>query len=428
MGTRRRTLTILAAAGAMLILALPAAAANPLATSEDLYVPKPDQGALRQIADLRSSGDTALANGIAAMIATPQASWFTSGTPKSIEQDVKATVQRAAGKGKVPVLVAYDLPFRDCGQYSAGGALDTASYLAWIDGFAKGIGNAQAVLILEPDGLGIIPWNTDINGNAEWCQPDLTGTGLTPETANSARYEQLNGAVDRLAEQPNVAVYLDGTHAAWLGVGDIADRLVRAGVGRAAGFYLNVSNFQFSANSVQYGTWISECIASGNPAGCANQYWNGGPDGTAIADLLGAWQGVALSPYGEWSDTSDVANLNTSGINARFAGTTPTTHFVVDTSRNGVGPWSPPQGLADAQDWCNPPDRGLGIRPTTDTGIALLDAWLWIKTPGQSDGQCYRGTAGPLDPVRGTLDPAAGVWFPDLARELVEHANPPLGG
>src|SRR5207342_3294892 len=99
---------------------------------------------------------------------------------------------------------------------------DTASYLAWIDGVARGIGSAEAVVLLEPDGLGIIPYNTDINGNPEWCQPDLTGTGLTPSTANAARYTQLNGAVDRLESQPNVSVYLDGTHSGWLGVGDIS--------------------------------------------------------------------------------------------------------------------------------------------------------------------------------------------------------------
>ena len=65
------------------------------------------------------------------------------------------------------MLVAYDVPFRDCGQYSAGGTLNTADYLAWIDGFARGIGSSRAVVLLEPDGLGIIPYNTDINGNAD---------------------------------------------------------------------------------------------------------------------------------------------------------------------------------------------------------------------------------------------------------------------
>ena len=69
------------------------------------------------------------------------------------------------------MLVAYNIPFRDCAQFSAGGATTTDEYLAWIDGFARGIGSAEAVVILEPDGLGIIPHNIDLNGNAEWCQP-----------------------------------------------------------------------------------------------------------------------------------------------------------------------------------------------------------------------------------------------------------------
>ena len=51
---------------------------------------------------------------------------------------------------------------------------------------------------------------------------------------------------------------------------------------------------------------------------------------------------------------------------------------------------------------------------------------LWIKVPGESDGRCLRGTAGPADPERGTVDPAAGQWFVEQARELVALAQPPL--
>src|SRR5688572_8849186 len=86
------------------------------------YVPKPNQGAIEQIADLTSSGNRADARLIKTMIQTPQAVWFTQGTPKRVLQDVRNTVQRAAGKGTVPVLVAYNIPFRDCAQFSAGGA------------------------------------------------------------------------------------------------------------------------------------------------------------------------------------------------------------------------------------------------------------------------------------------------------------------
>jgi endoglucanase len=350
----------------------------------------------------------------------PSATWYTSGTPTEVQAAVNKLVKRTGEK--VPVLVAYNLPYRDCSQYSAGGAASVADYKAWIDGFAAGIGDEEVVVILEPDGLGIIPNYIDINGNAEWCQP----TG--PEATPADRYEMLNYAVDAFAALPNTAVYLDGTSSAWLSVGDTADRLVKAGVADSDGFFLNASNYQYTENLVQYGTWVSACIESGSYSGCPNQYWNGGPDGTMIADLLGAWQGVALSSYGIWSDTATDPALNTSGINARYAGMAAgTTHFVIDTSRNGQGPWDPstyPYDPATAEDWCNPPNRGLGVAPTTVTGNDLVDAYLWIKVPGESDGQCYRGTGGPLDPVRGTLDPAAGQWFVAQAHELIQFANP----
>ena len=148
-----------------------------------------------------------------------------------------------------------------------------------------------------------------------------------------------------------------------------------------------------------------------------------------------------MDPYQQWSDTAADPAANTSGVNSRYAqelGTTvPTTHFVVDTSRNGKGPWNyKTAGYPDAgtaQDWCNPPGRGLGARPQADPDAAfpLLDAYLWVKTPGQSDGQCDRkgGTAGlnaPDPEWGGITDPAAGEWFPQQALQLAKLATPPL--
>jgi endoglucanase len=255
----------------------------------------------------------------------------------------------------------------------------------------------------------------------------------------------LNQAVDRFSQQPSVRVYLDGTHTAWLAVPDVTDRLLKAGVERSAGFFLNASNYQITSNLVQYGNWISQCItyvtevAPDNFGECANQYWNGGPLPARIAELLGEWTGVPLSGFGEWSDTTDVVELNTSGINLRYAnnlaGAVPTTHFVIDTSRNALGPWQPPAYDfpgpfgTDPQDWCNPPGRGNGLRPTTRTGIDLLDAYLWVKTPGESDGECNRSLGPPgqtVDPEWGQIDPRAGQWFPDQALELARLAVPPL--
>ncbi len=79
-------------------------------------------------------------------------------------------------------------------------------------------------------------------------------------------------------------------------------------------------------------------------------------------------------------------------------------HFVVDTSRNGNGPYT------GTESWCNPPGRALGAPPTTATGRPRLDAYLWIKRPGESDGTCRGG-------------PAAGQWWPAYALELARNAR-----
>jgi endoglucanase len=383
-------------------------------------VPVPNQGAVQQTIDLLRHGRPADAARIAKMVATPQAVWVTKGTPSEARKAVEKAVALANAQRAVAVLVAYNIPGRDCGGLSAGGALTTAEYKAWIDGFAAGIGRHKAVVILEPDGLGLIP--------------SACGPAGEPGFTDAARFEEFNYAVDALAAKPNAIVYLDATHSAWLNVHDAASRLLRAGVQRARGFYLNASNYQYTPNLVQYGTWISKCIArltANASAECPDQYWNGGPHPAHIADLLGEWTGVALSRYGVWSDTTDTPELNTSGENTRYADTTGTTHFVIDTSRNGLGPWSFPSTYANdavAQDWCNPPGRGLGPRPAAAPvpSNPLVDAYLWVKIPGESDGQCTRGTAGPSDPEWGITDPAAGQWFPQQALELARLANPPL--
>jgi len=388
------------------------------------YVPKVNHGAIEQIADLTSNGNKADANLIKELIQTPQAVWFTKGTPKTVMQDVRNTVQRAADKGTVPVLVAYNIPFRDCAQYSAGGATSVAEYEAWIDGFAAGIGNQKAVVILEPDGLGIIPWynpfaNRDTwvtNPNYEWCQP----ADADPASAAADRFAMLNYAVDKLKENPDTSVYLDGTHSGWLGAGDSADRLIQAGVANADGFFLNVSNYQVNERLEKYGAWVAKCIAfASNPASwgighsewCASQYYPADPNDFATWTLTDQWYTDNVESQTWWYSESVLK------------------HFVIDTGRNGQGPWTPTVSYPDAQDWCNPPDRGLGYRPTANTGNALIDAYLWVKIPGESDGECTRGL-GPagttIDPEWGVIDPAAGQWFPEMALDLVHNANPPL--
>jgi len=387
-----------------------------------LYTPQPNPGAKQQIAQLKHAHQWKDAKLISEMINTAQAKWLVQGTPEEATAEAHQVVEDAERDKSVPVLVAYNVPFRDCAQYSAGGATSAEDYLAWIDGVAKGIGRHKAVIILEPDGLGIVPFFVPYFEEAyEWCQPAEADAA----SAADERFAAIGAALDRLNQQPNVAVYLDATHAAWLGVGEAAHRLKLAGIDRAAGFFLNVSNYRATFDSIKYGEWISSCLALVNAVSWWDASWCPGQ--------------YVESPVGSGNYVVDYGPETVAAVDANYAAMftsgwaesdiVPSTHFVIDTSRNGQGPWVPPADHpeGDPQDWCNPPDRGLGLRPTTRTGNALLDAYLWIKIPGESDGSCTRWGAGPEDPVRGMIDAAAGQWFPEQALELVHLANPPLG-
>jgi endoglucanase len=430
------TATLAATAGATASTAVPAVAAAQRGLGPDtrLFVPLPSSGAPQQILQLLKSGDRKDAALIAETEAIPRAVWFSTGTPAQAEVQARLTMVEAAAQHAVPVLVAYDIPGRDCAQYSAGGALDEADYEAWISGLARGIGNGKAIVILEPDALGNMPSDCGLP------------VSVYPFT-DSERIAELQYAVSALEQDPGVSVYLDGTHSAWQSVGTITQRLLEANVQDAQGFFLNVSNYQPTAELLDYGTWISDCIAMvsdssnadyGTPSACASQYYP-----------------ATQSDFSTW-------DLSTQWYAQNMGNAVATTHFVIDTSRNGDGPnnmqeyANPPydQPASDIStlasgNWCNPPDSGLGIRPTTDTGVPLLDAYLWVKTPGQSDGQCdaaggvrawdysiYTQPGWPattsaqslFDPLWGTDDPAAGDWFPQQALQLAQLATPALPG
>jgi endoglucanase len=425
------------AAGSVLPVSTAAAstaapAARVISPGTRFFVPPPSAGAPQQVVALLKAHDLKDAALVTEMEAIPRAVWFTSGTPAQVQQQVQLTMAEAAIERAEPVLVAYDIPGRDCAQYSAGGALNESAYEAWVDGFAKGIGGGKAVVILEPDALGNMPSDCGLSAS------------VYPFT-DAERIAEIQYAVSALEADPGVSVYLDGTHSAWQSVGTITQRLLEANVQQAQGFYLNVSNYQADPNLIDYGTWISDCIAMvtdpsnafyNNPAGCASQYYP-----------------ATESDFSTWG-------LTTAWYAQNMGSAVAATHFVIDTSRNGDGPNSMQQYANAPYDqpasvistlatgnWCNPPASGLGLKPTASTGVPLLDAYLWVKTPGESDGQCdaaggvrawdYTAYTQPgwptdaagqalFDPLWGVDDPAAGAWFPQEALQLAQDASPSL--
>jgi endoglucanase len=370
---------------------------NPLDARHVRFYVEPHTNAGDQAALWAAEGRTADAAAMRALANVSQAIWFTKGTPDEVRGQVRDVVTAAARAHRVPVLSAYYIPGRDCSQYSAGGAPSEQAYQQWISAFAKGIGDRRAVVILEPDGLALL-------SSEPWCGEGGGGSTGQPEDLAlvDERFREINYGIAALHRQPHTAVYIDSGHSAWQQINDydagygvpnqqlgMASRLLAGGVAKADGFFLNVSNYRSDAELADYGTRLSKCLAFRMRTGAA-----------ACTDA-----DIAAEP-------NDPRRL---------------THYVVDTSRNGQGPWTPPTGVyPDAQDWCNPPGRGLGIRPTTETGDPLIDARLWVKRPGESDGSCTRGTAGPQDPEYGIVDPAAGAWWADYALGLAQRANPPL--
>ncbi|WP_069867104.1 glycoside hydrolase family 6 protein [Streptomyces malaysiensis] len=548
MRKRRKIITVSTAVAAAATLPLLMSPVVSAAVREDddessrmtrLYAPPPDRDSYRQVARLAWRGDFRDSAGLLSMVRTPQAVWYGDETPEQVERLVRRTTRSADWQGRLPVLALYNVPGRDCGSYSSGGADSLAEYEAWIDAVAAGIGDREVLIILEPDSLALLPSDcADASNAAQTAVEQQTvieeqttadeqtaadgqsaadgqpaaqeqpaaeesptelpplpdpgastapptgsaapGTGqeaaqtpgqqlpdalpatsetpapkppevqepaalepsasqtpapepsteqpgtlpelpplptpdpVTPEPGNSldpdeldtpvvedpetaARYSEINYAVDVLTALGQTSVYLDAGHAGWHSVSSIVPRLIKAGIDRATGFALNVSHYQTDPDSTWYGRLISSCLAyadeGGDPEKCADQSWS--------RRHARRWL-RAHAP-------DDPAGMK---------------HYVTDTSRNGQGPWTPRDRHIDAQSWCNPPGRGLGRRPTTHTGDALMDAALWVKTPGESDGRCLRGTDGPLDPVRGTVNPEAGEWFPDQALELVRYADP----
>ena len=301
-------------AGVVLALLMQAQAANPIA-GKRLFV-DPNSAAKRQAETLRRSRpqDAELLMRIAQQ---PTARWLGDWV-RDIRREVDAAVSTITGSGALPVFVAYNIPGRDCGSYSAGGARGADAYRRWIRSFAEGLRGRQAVVLLEPDAL--------------------PGMDCLSAAARQERIALMAEAVTVLKAQ-RASVYIDAGHARWKSADEMAARLRQVNIARADGFSLNVSNYINNAANIAYGERLSR--------------------------LLGG------------------------------------KHFIIDTSRNGLG---------TTAEWCNPRGQALGVTPTTRTGHPLVDAFLWVKQPGESDGTCNGG-------------PRAGSWWNEIAIELSRAAT-----
>jgi len=279
-----------------------ATAGSPKATPAPTPAPAPAPAppAAPAPVPIASPAGDALAGDHFYVASQPEAIWLTSdGSPSVVPQIMSA----ATASGTVPVFVAYNIPWRDCGQYSSGGAADAADYEQFINSLTADLGQGKAVVIVEPDAL------TEMS-----CL----------SSSQQQTYDQLIGyAVQQIDTDANASVYVDAGNPTWQPAATEAALLQQAIGSAKAGFAVNVSSFSSAATAIAYGDAISQ-KAGGR-------------------------------------------------------------HFVIDTSRAG--------GSVAAGQWCNPAGAKIGADPTAATGQAGLDAYLWIKDVGESDGTCNGGPA-----------------------------------
>ena len=248
-----------------------------------MYV-KQESLARRQLASFQGSrSDRALLEYIASQ---PTGSWFGEWSG-DVARAADGLLDDAARRGSVPLIVAYNIPNRDCGAYSAGGAGSAAGYREWIRDLARGIGEREAIVILEPDALGLVS-----------C--------LTHE-ARSERFSLIREAVGVLKSRTNAHVYIDAGHAQWVEADEMAQRLHLAGVERADGFALNVSNFVSTERNLAYGEQLSRrlggahfVIDTGRNGGDVRQGDWCNPSGAALGAAPTAETGHPLADAFLW--------------------------------------------------------------------------------------------------------------------------------
>ncbi|MEU6281770.1 glycoside hydrolase family 6 protein [Streptomyces sp. NPDC047028] len=356
----------------------------------------------------------------------------------------EALKQRGSGD-LVVQLVIYDLPGRDCAALASNGELgpnDIDTYKSqYIDPIASILSDPKYAglrisTVIEPDSL-----------------PNLvTNAGGTPTTTDACVTMKSNGnyekgvsyALDTLGAIPNVYNYIDAGHHGWLGwdsnLGPAVQEFAKvattngASPNDVAGFIVNTANY--------------------SPVKEPN---------FKVTDTVNG-QTVRQSKWVDWNQYVDEQSFAL-GLRDKLvaAGFDSGLGMLIDTSRDGWGGTARPTGPGPmtsvddyvngsridrrihAGNWCNQSGAGLGERPTA-APAAGIDAYVWVKPPGESDGSSsavsndegkgfdrmcdptYGGNARNGNNPTGALPdaPLAGHWFSAQFQQLMQNAYPPL--
>lgn len=352
-------------------------------------------------------------------------------------------------KANLIKIVIYDLPNRDCNALASSGELSISKdgfnrykneYIAPMVNILsnpkyKGL---RIIAIIEPDSLPNLVTNTSVPK----CQEAAGPGGYVDATRFT---------LDSFYPLSNVYSYVDIGHSGWLGwdenLNKSADFIAAAikgtanGVDSVAGFISNTANY----------TPLSEPFLDGFST-------------SAMPGSNGSTQVRQARFYGWNAHYSESAYVHAFRAKMISLGFPPTIGMLVDTSRNGWGGAKRPKALSTHTDvdafvdqsridrrvhrglWCNQPG-GIGERPRA-VPVPGIDAYVWVKPPGESDGVAMAGIIDPDDPAKSFdrfCDPAyvapgsdgkptgalpgaphAGRWFSAGFKTLMENAYPPL--
>ncbi|MET8561848.1 glycoside hydrolase family 6 protein [Streptomyces flaveolus] len=350
------------------------------------------------------------------------------------------------GSGELVVqLVIYDLPGRDCSALASNGELgpdDIDKYKTqYIDPIASILSDAKyaglrIATVIEPDSLP----NLVTNAGGTAGSTDACAT----MKANGNYEKGVGYALDKLGAIPNVYNYIDAGHHAWLGWDSNFGPTVQE-------FYKVATTNGASVNDV-----TGFIVNTANHSATKEPYFK-------VTDSVNG-QTVRQSKWVDWNQYVDEQSfaqalrdkLVAAGFNSNLG-------MLIDTSRNGWGGSARPTksgpltSIDDyvngsrvdrrihAGNWCNQSGAGLGERPTA-APAAGIDAYVWVKPPGESDGassaiandegkgfdrMCdptYGGNARNGNNPTGALpnSPLAGHWFSAQFQQLMQNAYPPL--
>ncbi|MFF7522192.1 glycoside hydrolase family 6 protein [Streptomyces pseudovenezuelae] len=350
------------------------------------------------------------------------------------------------GSGELVVqLVIYDLPGRDCSALASNGELGPTE----IDKYKTQYIDPIAAILADPKYAALRIVNTiEIDS-----LPNLV-TNVTPRATATANCDTMkaNGnyvkgvgyALNKLGDAPNVYNYVDAGHHGWLGWDDNFSATVQTIKQAATAEGATINDVQgFITNTANY-------------SALKEQYFT-------INDSVGG-KSVRESKWVDWNRYTDELSyaqaFRQEAVNQGFPSGV---GMLIDTSRNGWGGSARPTGPGamtnvdtyveggridrriHVGNWCNQSGAGLGERPKA-APAAGIDAYVWIKPPGESDGassavpndegkgfdrMCdptYTGNPRNNNNMSGALPnaPLSGHWFSAQFQELMKNAYPAL--